>query len=148
MSVFTPTQDIENIQSDLATIAVGNLGWNADLVFSEEPDGPVPDNSIVILFRQLDVKDNTNGKFAVRLTFAILLVLDPTANRNTRPTLNGWAIPFCLAYEAWYNQTLNNDYERIDVQKGGVGRVQFAGQPYDALTVFVAVDTEFNIPMS
>lgn len=147
-TVFTPTQDIANIQADVQSIIVGNLGWNPDLVFSEEPDGPVPDGSVVVLFRQLDPKNNDNGIFDVQLTFAVLYVLDPTANRNTRPILNSYVIPFCMAFEAWFNQALNNDYSRIDVTKGGVGRVQFAGQAYDALTILVTVTTSFNIPMS
>ena len=147
-TVFTPTQDIANIQDDLKTIAVGNLGWNPDLVFADEPDDAPPDGSILILMRQFDILANTNGKLRLKLTFAILYVLDPSVNRQTRPTLNSYVLPFLLAYEAWFNQALNGDYFAIDTQKGGVGRITYANQAYDALTTFVSVDTEFNIPLA
>ena len=148
MTVFAPTQDIENIQGDLKTIAVANLAWDANLVFSDEPDEPPPDGSILILLRQFDVLANTNGKLRLKLTFGILYLLDPTVNRNTRATLNSYVLPFMLAYEDWANQNLNGDYYEINVEKGGVGRLTYSNQAYDALTTFVSVDTEFNIPLA
>lgn len=113
--------------------------------YREPPEGAPEDNSVIFPLTGFEVKDDTNGRLFVALTFEI-------SHLFRRGRLNetvGRIIPFVPAWldrlTAWPNQSLGGAAEEVSVKSGKIAGFTWASQQYLALSLTVTVLTELPI---
>lgn len=115
-------------------------------VFEVPPDGPPPDNSVLLPLRKWKVEDHTAGKMKVTLTFEVLHLFTRTQLKQAIQRSQKALHPWWQALTAWPNSTLGGLAYYTDVSDGELHEFTWANTPYLAISHMVDVCTVLNIP--
>lgn len=141
---FSPTTTISDLKTALGNIASSQI-TGITRVYTNEPDGPPEDNSVIVGSPQFKVIDETIGKVKVLLTFPLRYCVRRRGKGEDITEVESYFLPFILGFNAWSNQALDDDAFITSVTNGGVAQFVYAGQTMRALIVNVSVTTEFNV---
>lgn len=149
---FIPNTDdvIAPITHQLAAILTNQLGIGR--VYEQAPDGPPEDQSIVIPPPTFKLMSDTNGKLALRLTFAIRYLVRRKRLADSISAAQLYLIPLIQAFSAWANQGLydgtRNLAREVNAASGGVVQLVESGQAFIAAVCNVDVLVDLNINTS
>lgn len=147
MTTFSPGTTISDLKDAIGSIATSQI-TGIVRVYTNEPDGPPENGSLIVGSPRWEVLDDTNGKLKVRLTFPLRMCFRRKGNGEDIVAAESYTLPFILAYSSWVNQFLDSDAMLVEVKDGGTVQFNYADQMMRALLVNVSVLTEFNIPLS
>ncbi len=116
-------------------------------VYTDPPDRPLEDNSVLILLNEWEVLGDTNGKLKVNLVFEVAHCFRRTTLSYALTKAYAYVMPWFTVLTAWSNNELGG--LAIDMSllthRGTVKGFKWAGTDYIAVSNLVAVLTEFNI---
>jgi hypothetical protein len=141
---FNPGNTVADLKTALGNIASTQIA-GITRVYTNEPDGPPEDNSVIVGSPQFKVLDETVSKGKVVFTFPIRYCVTRRGDGEDIVKVESYFLPFMLAYSAWSNQNLDPDAFICLVTSGGIAQFVYAGQTVRALIVNVSVTTEFNV---
>jgi hypothetical protein len=147
MPSFVPTDALVGpIIQQLAGIAGQIQGVGR--LYTTPPEGEPEDNSVLFPLKHWRILDDTNAKLKVELTFSILHLFRRNRMEDAYPRAQTFLTAWWNALADWSNLTLGGLAISTTIKDGGMGMVEWADQPYLALTHTITVLTEFNIPLN
>ncbi len=111
-------------------------------------DRPPGDNAVVLRFTRGKVRDETNGKVKVLLTYTMQHIFRRTEVSDALSRSYTYIIPWLQFLAAWPNQQLGGLAIEMSATDLATTPITVSGQPVVALLVDFNVLTEFNISIT
>jgi hypothetical protein len=141
---MTPMDDIigpivEALAEEISSIVgIGRL-------YTELPDGPPENNSVLFPLTGAKLEGDTNGKVYVRLTFSIRYVVRRGKFIDSIKQCYFMFSAFAKVLSSIPNQTLGGDSIMVTPKNFSINQTYDAAQAFVMLVMNVEVLTEFNL---